>query len=95
MAKAKQETEEISHSPVSHGGFEGFANAPVDEDGKRLDFRDVPNFEDPSDEGKVRTKSQTTESSLVAFRTEGPSTNGAPAAKVPAEKAEGEGANEA
>ena len=54
------------------------ANAPVDDNGDRLNFRDVPSYEDSSDAGKVRQKSQTTESSIVAFRSEGPSTNGAP-----------------
>jgi hypothetical protein len=64
--------------------FDGFANAPVDEKGNRLDFRDVPSFEDSSDAGQTRVRSQTTESSIVAFRSEGPSTNGAPMASVPA-----------
>ena len=58
--------------------FDGFANAPVDEKGNRLDFRDVPSYEDGSEAGQIRLKSQTTESSIVAFRNEGPSTNGAP-----------------
>ena len=84
--------------------FTGFANDPVDKKGKRVDPRDVPAFEDKTDEGKARAESQKTESSLVAFRTEGPSTNGAPAAVVApdyekqdetpdADAAEGEGAN--
>jgi hypothetical protein len=64
--------------------FEGFANAPVDEDGKRLDFRDVDAFVDESDEGKVRDGSQTTPSSITQFHTDDQSTDGAPAANVPA-----------
>lgn len=62
--------------------FEGFANAPRDEDGKALDFRDVDPYVDESEAGKIRTASLTTESSLVQFRTEGPDTNGSPAASV-------------
>ena len=83
--------------------FSGFANAPVDEDGKRLDFRDVPNYEDETEAGETRKQSQTTESSIVGFRTNDQSTNGAPAATVPADEGDapdadaagGEGANDA
>jgi hypothetical protein len=63
--------------------FTGFANDERDKKGKRVDPREVPAFEDTSEEGQIRKASQTTESSLVAFRTEGPGTNGAPAAVVP------------
>lgn len=70
------------HSPIATDEFTGFANAPVDKDGKRLDFRDVDAYADETDEGKVRSSSQTTESSVVALKSEGPSTNGYPAAKV-------------
>lgn len=83
--------------------FAGFANDGVDKRGKRIDPLKVPAYKDETEEGKIRTASQTTESSLVAFRAEGPSTNGAPAAVVPAPKdqepagdgdpAEGQGAN--
>lgn len=45
--------------------FTGFANAPVDKKGKRLDFRDVEAFVDESDEGKIRTASQTTVSTVA------------------------------
>ena len=58
-----------------------FANA-VDEDGELVDFRDGPAYEDESEEGKVRSQSQTAESSVVAHKTEGVATNGSPAAKV-------------
>lgn len=64
--------------------FTGFANAPVDKKGKRLDFRDVEAFVDESDEGKARDESQTTPSSLAQFKTNDQATNGAPAAQVPA-----------
>lgn len=45
--------------------FTGFANAPVDKKGKALDFRTVKPFEDESEEGKVRTESQTSVSTVV------------------------------
>lgn len=77
--------------------FTGFANAPVDKKGKRLDFRDVDAFVDESDEGKERSARQTTPSSLAQFKTDDKSTEGAPAAQVPAPKdakaAEGEEAS--
>lgn len=65
--------------------FEGFANAPVKR-GKPVDFRKVPAYDDDTAEGRIRKESQTTESSIVAFKTEGVGTNGAPAAVVPAPK---------
>lgn len=61
--------------------FTGFANA-LDPKGKSVDTAKVKAFRDKSDAGKVRDKSQTTPSSIVDFKTEGPSTNGAPAAVV-------------
>lgn len=61
-----------------------FANAPVNDDGELQDFRDVPAYEDDSEEAKVRDESQKTQSSVVDFKTEGTSTNGFPAAEVPA-----------
>jgi hypothetical protein len=63
--------------------FTGFANAPVDEDGKYLDFRDVEPFVDESDEGKALKARQETASSITAFHTDDKSTDGAPAAVVP------------
>jgi hypothetical protein len=63
--------------------FTGFANAPVDEDGKYLDFREVDAFVDESDEGKALRERQTTPSSIAAFHTDDKSTDGAPAAVVP------------
>jgi hypothetical protein len=72
--------------------FEGFANAPVDEKtGERLDFRDVDAFVDESDEGQKRVASQTTPSSIVAFKTDDKSTDDAPAAVVPAPEDEADG----
>ena len=84
----------------------GFANT-LDKKGKFVDARKVKPFKDTSDAGKVRDASQTTPSSIVDFKTEGTSTNGAPAAVVPApaekpdeadastaDAAEGKGANE-
>src|SRR5690349_13191453 len=68
--------------------FKGFANAPVDEDGKHLDFRDVDPFVDESDEGKALRERQTTPSSIVGYHTDDKSTDGAPAAVVPAPKDE-------
>lgn len=84
--------------------FSGFANDAYDKKGKRVDPREVPAFVDDSDEGKAREASQKTESSIVAFRTDDTTTNGAPAAVVPdpdakqenpedAKAAEGQGAN--
>jgi hypothetical protein len=73
---------DVEHSPVATDEFTGFANAPVDEDGKRVDSREVDAYVDESDEGKTRLASQTTESSIVVFKTEGTATNGAPAAEV-------------
>lgn len=76
--------------------FEGFANSPVDKKGKPVDPRDVPAFTDESEAGKVRDASQSTESSIVAFKTEGVSTNGAPAAVVvPKAKAESDAPDDA
>jgi hypothetical protein len=87
--------------------FTGFANA-VNAKGKTVDASKVKPFQDESEAGKIRTASQTTPSSIVDFRTEGPSTNGAPMAVVApttpepdvdeadastADAAEGEGAN--
>jgi hypothetical protein len=63
--------------------FTGFANAPKDEDGKYLDFREVDAFVDESDEGKALKARQKTASSITAFRTADKSTDGAPAAVVP------------
>lgn len=45
--------------------FEGFANAPVDKKGKRLDFRDVDAYVDETEAGQVRDSSQTTVSTVV------------------------------
>lgn len=77
--------------------FEGFANAPVDKKGKRLDFRSVDSFVDESDEGKTAEGSRRTPSSLIQFHTDDKGTDGAPAAQVPAPKdakaAEGEEAS--
>jgi len=64
--------------------FTGFANAPVDKKGKRLDFRSVDAYVDETEAGKARDASQSTPSSLVQFHTEDKSTDGAPAAVVPA-----------
>lgn len=66
--------------------FDGFANAPVDKKGKRLDFRSVDGFVDKTDEGKAAEDSRRTASSVTQFKTDDTSTNGAPAAKVPAPK---------
>jgi len=85
MADASTQSEKLE--------FEGFANAPRDEDGNVLDFRDVEPFRDETEEGQVREQSQKTESSLVQFRTEGTETNGSPAAsvgKTPTETATGQ-----
>ena len=73
---------DVEHPPVATDEFTGFANSPVDEDGKRVDPREVDAYVDETDEGKARLASQSTESSIVAFKSEGTSTNGAPAAVV-------------
>lgn len=62
--------------------FEGFANAPTNDKGERVDFRKVPAFKDSSAEGKVRRDSQKKKSVIVKHKTEGTGTNGAPAAVV-------------
>jgi hypothetical protein len=62
--------------------FTGFANAAQDKDGKLKDFRDVKPRKPKSEADKIRHRSQTTESSIVAFKTEGTGTNGPPAAVV-------------
>lgn len=62
--------------------FTGFANAPVGRNGNLKDFRDVPAYKPRTEADKIREASQTTESSIVAFKTEGKGTNGAPAAVV-------------
>ena len=58
----------------------GFANTVSD--GEFVDAREVDAFNDESEAGKIRTASQTTKSSITQFKTEGKSTNGAPAAVV-------------
>ena len=82
--------------------FTGFANA-VSPKGKTVDARKVGAYEDDSDAGRIRQASQTTPSSIVDFKTDDKSTNGAPMAVVPApaeadvedaDAAEGKGANE-
>lgn len=60
--------------------FVGFANAPVDDDGKTLDFRDVDAYDAERDEA-VKAPS-----SIQQFKTDDQSTDGAPAAIVPAPK---------
>lgn len=80
--------------------FPGFANA-VNAKGKTVDAREVDAYADESEAGKIRLASQTTPSSILDFKTDGPGTNGSPAAIVPGPKddasdgdaAEGEGAN--
>lgn len=67
--------------------FEGFANSPVNKKGERIDPRDVPRYKDKSEAGKVRDASQTTPSVLAKYSTADKSTDGAPAATVPAPKA--------
>lgn len=66
--------------------FDGFANAPVNKKGETVKASDVPRFKDKSEAGKVRDASQRTQSSIVDFKTDDKSTNGAPAATVPAPK---------
>jgi hypothetical protein len=58
--------------------WEGFANAPRDEDGKALDFRDVDPYDAERDEA-VKAPS-----SIAQFKTDDKSTDGYPAAVVPA-----------
>lgn len=58
--------------------FVGFANAPVDEDGNTLDFRDVDAYDADRDEA-VKAPS-----SIGQFKTNDKSTDGFPAAVVPA-----------
>lgn len=65
--------------------FTGFANA-VDAKGKQVDAREVEAFVDESDEGKALRERQTTKSSIVDFHTDDKSTDGSPAAQVPAPK---------
>lgn len=86
---------DVEHSPVASDEFTGFANSPVDEDGKVVDSREVEAYVDKSDEGQKRQASQTTASSIASFKTEGTATNGAPAAVVvPAPKVEAEGTSD-
>ena len=70
-----------------HAGFANTLNAK----GEYVDATKVKAFTDKSDAGKVRSKSQKAKTAIT--RTPDTSTDGFPAAKVPAPKAEGEGAN--
>lgn len=63
-----------------HAGFANTVNAK----GKAVDAREVDPFNDESEAGKIRAASQTTPSSITQFKTDDTSTNGAPAAVVPA-----------
>ena len=69
--------------------FAGFANAPVDKKGKRLDFRTVEAYVDETDEGQAVEASRRTPSSITQFKTDDKATNGAPAAVVPEPKPKG------
>ena len=65
--------------------FTGFANAPVDEDGKRLDFRDVPSYdesEDADEASRQRKETLDTPSSITQFTTNDTATEGSPMASV-------------
>src|SRR5690349_22406393 len=76
MAEPKARESQPSDGPAT-SEFVGFANAPVNEDGSHVDFRDVPAYDAERDEA-LRAPS-----SIVDFKTPGPATNGAPMANVP------------
>lgn len=57
--------------------WDGFANSPRDEDGKALDFRDVPAYDAERDEALKAP------SSIAQFKTSDQSTDGSPMAVVP------------
>lgn len=59
--------------------FVGFANAPVNEDGTHVDFRDVPAYDAERDAELYKP------SSITQFKTDDTSTDGAPMANVPSD----------
>src|SRR5690349_17499683 len=82
VAKNDTDWPDYPHSPVAREEFAGFANSPVDEDGNVVDAREVESYDDSTEDGAERKRVQTTESSVVANKGPGPSTNGYPAAQV-------------
>jgi hypothetical protein len=76
MTEHKSNQSKPSDGPAS-SEFTGFANAPVNEDGTHVDFRDVPAYDAERDEA-VKAPS-----SIAQFSTADQSTDGSPMANVP------------